>query len=132
MLLFVAILAGGFAYFMLGALWFTPLFGKQWDSAVGFIRPIGWTPSAVYYVGPLAGCLIATSAIAVLQRTIQPISLLDALLLGLIVGLGFGVTITAVNAIAPNMPRPGLYAAVTGSYHLTGLMLTSAILYWFV
>lgn len=127
----VAILAAGLAYFMLGALWFTPLFGKQWDRAVGFVRPEGWTPSAIYYVGPLVGCLVASAATALLQRVIQPISLPDALLLGLIVGIGFGVTITGVNAIAPNMPRPGLYAAVTGSYHLTGLLVASAILYWF-
>jgi hypothetical protein len=28
-----------FAFFMLGGLWFTPLFGKQWDKAVGFNLP---------------------------------------------------------------------------------------------
>jgi hypothetical protein len=45
------------------------------------------------------------------------------------VGIGYGAAITTVNAIAPNMPRPGLYAAVVGSYHLFGLLLCAAVLY---
>lgn len=72
-----SILIAGVAYFVLVGLWFTPLFGKQWDKAVGF-----------------------------------------------------GAAITSVNAISPNMPRPGLYALVTGSYHAVGLVLVSAIQYW--
>lgn len=40
-----------------------------------------------------------------------------------------GAAITGVNAIAPNMPRPGLYVAVVGSYHFVGLLVTAAVLY---
>lgn len=50
------------------------------------------------------------------------------LALGLCAG-GIGAAITGVNAIAPNMPRPGLYAAVVGSYHFMGLALASTLLY---
>jgi hypothetical protein len=126
----VSVLVAGIAYFVLGGLWFTPRLGRWWDRAVGFDRPAKWRPPAIYYIGPLAGCLAASSATALLMHLIQPTSLLDALSLGLIAGLGYGATITSVNAIAPNMPRPGLYALVTGSYHATGALLCSAILYW--
>lgn len=125
-----AVLGAGVAYFLLGGLWFTPLFGKMWDRAVGFERPPGWRPSASYYIGPLVGCLVAALATALLIQLLQPEALRDALRIGVIVGAGYGATITAVNAISPNMPRPGLYAAVTGSYHLVGLILCSAILFW--
>jgi hypothetical protein len=57
-------------------------------------------------------------------------SLPKALHVGLIVGLGYGAAITSVNAISPNMPRPGLYAAIVGIYHLVGLIVCSPILYW--
>jgi hypothetical protein len=57
-------------------------------------------------------------------------SLSKALHVGLIVGLGYGAAITSVNAISPNMPRPGLYAAIVGIYHLVGLIVCSPILYW--
>jgi hypothetical protein len=126
----LAVFVAGVAYFVLGGLWFTPLFGKQWDQAVGFDRPVKWRPDPVYYIGPLLGCLVASFAVAFLMTLAKPESLLSALLIGLAVGLGFGATITSINAISPNMPKPGLYAAVTGGYHLAGLILCSAIIYW--
>lgn len=124
------ILAAGFAYFALGGLWFTPLFGRQWDKAVGFERPPKWRPSTIYYVGPLLGCLVAAFATAYLAQLAQAQSLEDYLRIGLLAGIGYGAPITAVNAIAPNMRHPGLYAAVVGSYHLAGLVLCSAVLHW--
>lgn len=50
------ILAAGFAYYALGGLWFTPLFGSHWDKAIGFERPQKWRPGVTYYIGPLLGC----------------------------------------------------------------------------
>lgn len=126
----LAVLIAGIIYYVLGGIWFTPLFGRQWEKAIGFDRPSAWKPGAIYYVGPLIGCLMASAASGILIYFIQPETLPNALLIGLIIGLGYGVTITGVNAISPNMPRPGLYVAVTGSYHLTGLVLCSAILFW--
>jgi len=125
----IAILVAGLAYFALGGLWFTPLFGTQWDRAVGFARPPKWRPAAEYYLGPLLGCLIATTATAVLFRIAEPATLRDAVALGAVVGLGYGAAITGVNAIAPNMPRPALYAAVTGGYHCAGLLVAASILF---
>lgn len=125
-----SVLAAGLAYFALGGLWFTPLFGRHWDSAVGFARPPRWRPAAVYYIGPLLGCLAGAFATSLLLQLAHAQSLADFLRVGLVVGAGYGATITGVNAIAPNMPRPGLYAVVVGSYHLTGLVLCSAVLYW--
>ncbi len=124
------ILVAGFAYFALGGIWFTPLFGKQWDAAVGFDRPEKWRPAAIYYIGPLGGCLVAAFATAYLVQLVQAQSLSDFLRVGLTVGLGYGFTVTAVNAISPNMHKPGLYAVVVGAYHLVGLTLCSGVLYW--
>jgi Protein of unknown function (DUF1761) len=119
----------GLAYFALGGLWFTPLFGRQWDRAVGFDRPPKWRPPAPYYVGPLLGCLLAAAATSALHGLVQPTSVSQAAQLGLIVGFGYGATITSVNAISPNVPRPSLYAAVVGSYHLVGLTVCSTVLH---
>ena len=126
----ISVLVAGFAYFVLGGIWFTPLFGKPWATAVGFDRPKKWRPPAPYYIVPLIGCFVSAWAIYLLLQIIHPRSMAEALHFGLIVGLGFGATITAVNAVSPNMPRPALYALVTGSYHLVGSILCSAIIYW--
>jgi Protein of unknown function (DUF1761) len=89
------------------------------------------TYSALPYVGSLLGCLIAAGASFYLMQLTQAQSLADYLQVGLAVGMGYGATITTVNAIAPNMRHPGLYAAVVGSYHLIGLVLCAAVLYGF-
>ena len=120
-------LAAGTAYFALGGLWFTPLFGRQWDRAVGFQRPARWRPALAYYLVPLAGCLAVALALGHLLQRAQVDSMADALGLGLVVGAGISGAITSVNGLAPNMPRPALYAAVTGSYHVLGAVVCAAI-----
>jgi hypothetical protein len=121
--------AAGIAYFVLGGLWFTPLFGKAWDRAVGFERPAKWRPPLPYYLGPLVGCLVVAAAISVLLRLSATTTYERALGLGLVVGAGLTATVTAVNAISPNVPRPALYAAVVGGYHLVGAVLCAAIIH---
>lgn len=123
------ILAAGLVYFALGGLWFTPLFGRYWDRAVGFQRPPQWRPPHRYYIGPLVGCLVGAAATAVLLHLVRAASLQESLLVGLVAGLGFSASVTGVNAIAPNMPRPMLYAAVVGSYHAVGVTVCSAVLH---
>ena len=126
----VSTLTAGAAYFALGGLWFTPLFGKSWDRAVGFQRPARWRPPLSYYAVPWAGCLAVAAALDYLQGQVAARAMGDVLTLGLVVGAGISLAITSVNALAPNMPRPALYAAVTGSYHLVGAVLCAAIHGW--
>lgn len=125
---YLSVFVAGFAYFALGGLWFTPLFGKQWDKAVGFERPEKWRPSTIYYVGPLAGSFVGAIVIAVILNLVQSASLTEALSIGFLVGI-VGATVTTVNAISPNTPHSALYALVTGGYHLTGLVLCSVVIY---
>ncbi len=84
----------------------------------------------IYYVGPLVGCLVASGVTSYLLHLTRAQSFTDFLSVGLSVGIGYGATITSVNAIAPNMTKPALYASVVGSYHLVGLALCSCVLYW--
>jgi hypothetical protein len=122
------ILLAGLAYFALGGLWFTPLFGRHWDRAVGFQRPPKWRPPAAYYIGPLLGCLCSAAATEFMLNAARAATMQSGLFIGLVAGLGFSAAVTGVNAIAPNMPRPGLYAAVVGGYHAVGVTLCAAVL----
>jgi hypothetical protein len=98
--------------------------------AVGFRRPARWRPGLPYYLVPLAGCLAVALTLGYLLERTAADSLRGALMLGLVVGAGVSFAITSVNALAPNMPRPALYAAVTGSYHVLGAMLCAAVHHW--
>ncbi|WP_203726977.1 DUF1761 family protein [Paractinoplanes durhamensis] len=52
----------------------------------------------------------------------------DALLFGLIVGLGYLTANTVNIAINPNFPRPLLYAAISGGFNVIGSLIVSLLL----
>jgi hypothetical protein len=126
----LAVLVGTVVYFMLGGLWFAPFaFQKLWDKGLGFKRPAVWKPGPKYYVVPLLGCLIVTIATALLLHALKVQSLADALTLGLVTSVGYAAATTGVMAVAPTTPKPGIVAAVVGSYHVAGIVTVSAILF---
>jgi hypothetical protein len=127
----LAIILATLAYFMLGALWFTPLFGKAYDKALDSKRAKNQKWPAVYYIGPFLSAFAATIATAVLLYALNVGQTSDALWLGLIVGVGYAMSISFNNAINPKTPRPLLYGAVTGGYHVVGIVIVAAILFAF-
>ncbi len=124
------VLAAGAAYFLLGAPWFSQrLFGKTWERSIGFERPAGWKETKIYYIGPFIGSMIAAAALAILQSQLRIFSLGNAAALGFLCGAGFSASITLTNAITPKTPKPLLFTAVVGTYHVLGMSLASVIIY---
>lgn len=116
------------ASFMLGALWFTPLFGKAYDTAMGYKRGKDQAFTPIYYIGPFIGSLATTLATAVLLYSADIDAMSDAITLCLIVGIGYAASVSFVNAINPKTPRPLLYGAVTGGYHIVSILLVGVVL----
>ena len=125
----LAIILATLAYFILGAIWFTPLFGNAYDKALDSKRTKGQKWPAIYYAGPFVSALVATTTTAVLLYALHVEQISDALQLGLIVGVGYAMSISFNNAINPKTPRPLLYGAVTGSYHVVGIVIVAAIIF---
>lgn len=125
----LAMVIAALAYFMLGAAWFTPLFGKAYDRALDTHRSKDQKWPAIYYVGPLVSACAATVATAILLRALHVQTLGGAIELGLVTGVGYAASISVNNAINPKTPRPLLYGLVTGSYHLAGITLVASILF---
>lgn len=124
----LAIIIAMLAYFMLGALWFTPFFGKAYDAALGTKRDKGQKWPAIYYIGPFVSALVTSIATAVLVYALDISNVSNALTLGLILGVGVAFSISCNNAINPKTPRPLLYGIVTGGYHVVGITIVAIIL----
>lgn len=117
-------------YFVFGGLWFSPLaFQRLWNASVGFNRPKGWRAGPKYYIAPLVGCFLISLATAILLQVTGVQTQADAIVLGLIVGIGYVAATVGVLAVAPNIPRPGMYAVVVGLYHIIGVAATAAIIF---
>lgn len=121
------VLLATLVYFILGALWFTPLFGKYYDLALGFDRQKDYKWPAIYYLSPFVNSLVVSIATAMLVHLLKIERLADAVALGLIVGVGYAGAISFNNAVNPVTPRPLLYGAVTGGYHVVGITLVAMV-----
>ena len=115
-------------YFLLGALWFTVLFKKQYAISLGRENEQQQNLAPIFIVGPALCMLVITLTSALLVNALAINSYQDALLFGLIVGVGYLVANTVNIAINPNIPRPLLYGAISGAYHLVGIVLVSLML----
>ena len=107
-------------YFLLGALWFTLLFARQYKTSLGRGNDMQQKPALC--------CLVITVASAILIYALKIDSFEDALIFAAIIGLGFLVANTVNIAINPNIPRPLLYGLISGAYHFVGIVLVCIIL----
>lgn len=124
----LAILVGAVAWFILGALWYGPLFGKAWIAATGIDpRAEDQRPGAGIYVFPLIAYLVATVALAMLAVATGSTTLGHGIILGLVVGIGFAVTLYAVESVFGSRPKPGAWFVITAAYQLIGITIAAII-----
>lgn len=126
----IAIAIGTIVYSLISGMWHRPFaFGKIWERAMGFVRPIGWIESNMYYVVPLISCFVSTSVLALMQLALDIKSIGDAAILGLILGFGLATTTTFTNAVIPIMKSPLKFASITGSAHFVAITIVSIVLF---
>lgn len=114
-------------YFLLGALWFTVLFKKQYAISLGRENDQPQNLAPIFIIGPALCMLVITLTSALLLNALAINSYQGALLFALLVGVGYLVANTVNIAINPNIPRPLLYGAISGAYHLVGIVIVSLI-----
>lgn len=124
----LGVAASTLAMAILGALWFTALFGKAYTYALGREGQPPFRMTPIFMVGPFVCGLITSIASAILMRSLEIDNFGDGVAYGLIVGIGYLTTTTVNTGINPNMPRPLLYGAISGSYFLVAGVISSSIL----
>lgn len=124
----ISVLIAFVAYFILGALWFTLLFKKQYAISLGKGRQIPEKPAPIFIIGPAVCSLVITIASAILIYALEINTISAAIEFAFVVGIGFLVANTINIAINPNMPRPIHYGIISGAYHLVGILIVSIIL----
>lgn len=119
----LAVIVATLAYFLLGAIWYAQaLFGRAWQAASGITVPEGQRPGPAFYIIPLLTCFLATLATAMIAATTGSSTVGDAIVLGLVVGVGYAAALTLLDATFSNRPQPGAYFAIAAGYHLVGLV----------
>jgi hypothetical protein len=126
----LAVVVATAVYYLLAAPWFAdPLFGPAWRQSIGWDKRAGERLGLGYYVGPLLTCLIAVIAVAMLSEATGSHSLAEGLVLGLVVAVGVaGAVLFVTGALDPQRPKPIVWFAITGGYHLIGLVTASLLI----
>src|SRR5687768_10502908 len=96
----LAVIVATLAYWVIGAIWYAPpVFGRSWARAGGIEIPEDRRPDPKTIVGPLVTAFIATVATAMLAFATASNTVSEGLALGLVVGIGYAVTLTALGAL---------------------------------
>jgi len=117
-------------YFILGALWFTLFFTRSYRISLGRANETLKNNAPIFIAGPAVCSLVITIASAVLMNALDIRTLSEALTFAGIAGFGYLFANTVNIAINPNIPRPILYGIITGSYHLSGMVIVSTLLFF--
>ncbi|MFE6487588.1 DUF1761 domain-containing protein [Streptomyces sp. NPDC057757] len=124
----VAVPVAFIVFVVLGGVWFAFLFSGSYNVSLGREASAKPVTSPLFFAGPPLTSLVITLTSAFLIAVLKIDSLADALVFGLVTGVGYLMANTVNIAINPNFPRPLQYALISGGYNLVGSLLVSAVL----
>ena len=127
----LAVIVAGVASFALGAIWYAPpVFGRAWLTAGGGQVPEdGSRPGPAIYVAPLLGSLLSAIAIGMLAEATGTDTADEGFVLGLVVGVGFGLAISFVTAtFESSKPKPYVWGAINAGYQIFGAVVAGVII----
>ncbi len=111
---------------IVGALWYSPaMFANSWMKAVGRTRE-ELRGSQIGYVLSAIGAVLSSYALARIERWAEVDDLVNGALVGLLVWLGFVVTVLAVTNYFGG--RPAKLWVINSGYQLVSLVIMGAIL----
>jgi len=125
----VGAVAAAVATFVLGFIWYGPLFGKQWMQYMGVKEQDmkkGNMPMAM--AGGLVTSFIGAYVLGIFLETAVSSDLMTALMVGFLAWLGFQATILA-GSVLWEMKPVSLFM-LNAAYQLAAALMMSAILFY--
>lgn len=124
----LGVLAAFAAFALLGAVYFTAVVPKFYVIALGRQGKPQPESTLLDGLGPVVCIAVTTITSAVLLQALDVTRIVDGVVFGLIVGVGYLLTTMTNIAINPNFPRPLYYAALNTPFFLGGAVASSVIL----
>lgn len=119
-----AVVLGGVAYFMIGWLWYGPLFGSVWLEEKDIPEPENPDPKIFLY--SLILQVIVAISLGLFVAALDLGTAVQGLYIGLAAGAGFVVTTVGVNGIYNDMSLR--LFAIDAGYHLVGFAAAGLII----
>jgi hypothetical protein len=122
----LGVVAGAVAYFIVGAVWYTPaLFGKPWMRSIGWEPAPDYKPNPAIYAAPLATSLLTAIALGLVAAATASDTVAEGVVLGITGGLVAGSVLLVTALFDPKKPEPWVWFGITAAYHLVGILVAS-------
>jgi hypothetical protein len=124
----LAIVVATIAWFAFSAIWYSvPPLSKAWAGAARVDTTSDGPPLALLFIPTLIGYFVTTTVIALLARGIGSESATDGIVLGVVLGIGFGMVGALVNQVYEG--KGNGYFLINGinaviAYAIVGLIVT--------
>lgn len=124
----LAVLVAGLAYFALGALWYSVLFGSAWIKLTGVNMddPNIKKGTAQIMAGSFILMVIVSVGLAILITRLGPSGWMSGLKVGLIAGICFSATAISISYLYEKRPF-GLHL-INGMYNIVGSVIAGIII----
>lgn len=124
----LAIVVATVAYWILGAIWYAnSVFGRAWQRASGTELAEGYRPGPGLYIGTLIANFLTVMATAMLAVATGSTDVSDAIVLGVVVGIGYAVALLLLGAVTETKPNAGVWFTINAGYHLVGVLGSALI-----
>jgi len=124
----LAIVVATIAWFAFSAIWYSvPPLSKAWAGAARVDTTGDGPPLALLFIPTLIGYFVTTTVIALLARGVGSESATDGIVLGVVLGIGFGMVGALVNQVYEG--KGNGYFLINGinaviAYAIVGLIVT--------
>ena len=124
----LAVIAGGLAYFILGAIWYSFLFKNAWIKATGVNMndPNAKSGVAATMISSLVLMIIASIGLGILITRIGSAGWMTGCKVGLIVGACFSATGISISYLYEK--RPTALHLINGFYNIFGCIIAGIII----
>ena len=124
----IAVLAAALAYFLLGAVWYTTLFGKKWQSynSAVMAKPDAKKGAASIMVISFIMMFVCAFGLALIITRLDVSGWLSGLKIGIITGICFSATAIHISYLYEKRPL-GLHL-INGLYNVAGNVIAAIII----
>lgn len=124
----IAVLAAALAYFLLGAIWYTALFGKKWQSynSAVMANPDAKKGAATIMVISFLMMFVCAFGLALIITRLDVSGWLSGLKIGIITGICFSATAIHISYMYEKRPL-GLHL-INGLYNVAGNVIAAIII----
>ena len=119
----LGVILASLAFFLIGGLWYTVLFGKMWRAEMGIAEADVGSPQPIMFIGSFICGLVIAITLAFL---IKEQGVACGIKIGAGTGFGIGAAVMAQNAIYES--KSVKFWAINAAYVVIGLAAMGAIL----